>query len=157
MPEYTPEQTQENRKKWIEALRSGNYTQTRNVLQRVLPKGDDPPGYCCLGVAESLFNYANARINEEGCVQYRTSNTSGAEYFETAGLTKETKAALGLDRGGPRVLIGGNPASLIQMNDVFASSFEGIARAIESQDADWDGNPPGTEWSNTATLPEEYR
>lgn len=30
-------------KKWVEALRSGKYEQTREVL-----KGDD--GYCCLGV-----------------------------------------------------------------------------------------------------------
>ncbi len=32
-------------KKWIEALRSGKYTQTKRVLQ------DTNNGYCCLGVA----------------------------------------------------------------------------------------------------------
>ena len=35
-------------KKWIEALRSGAYSQTRGTLQ-------DKEGHCCLGVACELF------------------------------------------------------------------------------------------------------
>lgn len=33
---------------WVEALRSGNYTQTSNALR-------DNQGYCCLGVACDVF------------------------------------------------------------------------------------------------------
>lgn len=40
--------------KWLEALRSGRYTQTRGVLNRVKPEfcagGYEPAGMCCLGV-----------------------------------------------------------------------------------------------------------
>lgn len=35
-------------KKWVEALRSGKYKQTKETLQ-------DKEGYCCLGVACELF------------------------------------------------------------------------------------------------------
>lgn len=37
-----------NMRKWITALRSGKYNQTRSTLQ-------DSKGYCCLGVACDLF------------------------------------------------------------------------------------------------------
>lgn len=39
--------------KWLEALRSGKYTQTRGKLRRTAQQGNDPdriPGFCCLGV-----------------------------------------------------------------------------------------------------------
>jgi hypothetical protein len=46
----------EHLKNWIEALRSGNYKQTRFMLER---KADDaggmPPGNCCLGVAAEVI------------------------------------------------------------------------------------------------------
>jgi hypothetical protein len=41
-----------NAKKWIEALRSGEYKQTDNALH----KGD---GYCCLGVACEVYAHEN--------------------------------------------------------------------------------------------------
>lgn len=45
----------ELKKKWIDALRSGEYPQTTGKLQRTCPhiiygRTDAPPGYCCLGV-----------------------------------------------------------------------------------------------------------
>ncbi len=45
----------ENRRKWVEALRSGNYTQARARLF-----GGDPgrPEYCCLGVAAEVCGIA---------------------------------------------------------------------------------------------------
>lgn len=44
----TPEQIA-NREKWITALRSGKYGQTRGALHRKRSSGV-PVGYCCLGV-----------------------------------------------------------------------------------------------------------
>ena len=41
---FTPEQQKENRKKWLDALRSNNFKQTKSALK-------DEEGYCCLGVA----------------------------------------------------------------------------------------------------------
>jgi hypothetical protein len=41
----------ENARKWVEALRSGEYTQTQGVLR-------DESGYCCLGVACVVYETA---------------------------------------------------------------------------------------------------
>lgn len=41
-----------NRKRWIEALRSGNYKQGKNRLCTLTA---DDPYYCCLGVAYEIF------------------------------------------------------------------------------------------------------
>jgi hypothetical protein len=43
----TKKQQKENRKKWVAALRSGRYKQTKEMLR-------DKTGYCCLGVACQL-------------------------------------------------------------------------------------------------------
>lgn len=44
----TKEEQAENRKKWLEALRSGQYDQTKMRLVRV--EDDGKRSYCCLGV-----------------------------------------------------------------------------------------------------------
>lgn len=44
---YTDEEIAEHRKQWIEALRSGRFSQTREKLR-------DENGYCCLGVVCEL-------------------------------------------------------------------------------------------------------
>lgn len=35
---------------WLKALRSGDYVQTNNALQRINADEEGPAGYCCLGV-----------------------------------------------------------------------------------------------------------
>ena len=59
---------QEARKIWIDALRSGDYEQTRNNLQ-------DENGFCCLGVA-CLLAEKHAGIHlqrdEEGFIKGKT-------------------------------------------------------------------------------------
>ena len=42
------DQTVKNRRKWLRALRSGDYKQTRHQLHIIYGKNS---GYCCLGVA----------------------------------------------------------------------------------------------------------
>ena len=49
--EYTTEETKSNRKKWVEALRSGKYEQTKGTL-----KTEDK--FCCLGVACDISGLA---------------------------------------------------------------------------------------------------
>ena len=42
-------------KKWVEALRSGDYKQTKETLKGELPEGR--VGYCCLGVLAEIMGY----------------------------------------------------------------------------------------------------
>ena len=42
-------------KEWVEALRSGNYKQTKGTLKGKLPEGG--VGYCCLGVLAEIMGY----------------------------------------------------------------------------------------------------
>ena len=49
---YTSEQQKANRDKWVAALRSGEFEQTREVL--VVKDDDGKKSYCCLGVACAL-------------------------------------------------------------------------------------------------------
>lgn len=51
MTTYTREQIIENRKKWIDALRSGEYHQTQRVIQ------NSNGGMCCLGVAAKMVDH----------------------------------------------------------------------------------------------------
>jgi hypothetical protein len=52
----------ELKKRWVEALRSGDYLQTDSVLRFSDDSGDT---YCCLGVLCNLIN-PNAWVDEEG-------------------------------------------------------------------------------------------
>lgn len=45
----------ENARKWVEALRSGEFDQTCLRLHRVQPTASRPAGYCCLGVACEVY------------------------------------------------------------------------------------------------------
>lgn len=160
MPEYTPEQIQENRKRWVAALRSGKYPQTKGLLQRTVNYSDEvPAGFCCLGVAESLFNYENARVDSNGAVYYRS--TAGPMVNEDACLTLGTMDKLGLNESGPYIqLPGGKFVSLVLMNDHHKLSFAGIANAIEAQSPEWDGNPRIMDndcVSDLDEIPLEYR
>ena len=49
MNKYTPEQQAENRRIWVEALRSGKYKQATRKLR-------DDTSFCCLGVACDIFD-----------------------------------------------------------------------------------------------------
>lgn len=48
--ELSKEEKIEVYKEWIEALRSGKYKQTKNVLKTRLSLNNEECGYCCLGV-----------------------------------------------------------------------------------------------------------
>lgn len=49
----TAKEQAENRKKWVEALRSGKYKQTSDSLRN---REGDGYAFCCLGVACDLYN-----------------------------------------------------------------------------------------------------
>lgn len=55
------EEQKENRKEWVEALRSGNYEQGQEGL---FYKEGNKEKYCCLGVACSILGYQNVQLND---------------------------------------------------------------------------------------------
>lgn len=99
---------------WLEALRSGKYTQTIGTLQ-------DSKGFCCLGVACDVAEKASISVfkNGEGML-------TGGEL----GCQKAVKDWLGLtsDFGSSR---DGNASSLASVNDRYGYTFPQIAEYIE--------------------------
>jgi hypothetical protein len=113
----------EIKKRWVDALRSGKYRQTRSAL-------NDNGGYCCLGVLCELAveDGVTRRAPIDRCrngytFNEDTTNLAGAfpprAVYKWAGLPEER---LGVAVGGTETLAG--------MNDN-GDSFEKIADAIE--------------------------
>lgn len=46
---------QDIKREWVEALRSGDYAQTKDRLKRLGMGGGEQPGYCCLGVLAEVL------------------------------------------------------------------------------------------------------
>lgn len=104
MTTYSREEQAQNRVKWVEALRSGEYKQGKDQL-----RGGDR--FCCLGVA---------------------CEVSGLPYNpEDGALGDEVRDWLGLvDMWG--VLTGGTGETLTNLNDNLDYTFDQIATLIES-------------------------
>ena len=103
----TKEEYAANRKKWVEALRSGEYEQGTGQL-----RNDDC--YCCLGVAHDLFG-----------------NSSDLAMPGDSSLKRSSaRDALGLSASDG--FIGGDLTGLIQLNDIAKKTFNEIADIIES-------------------------
>ena len=49
--------TPELKKQWLEALRSGRYTQAKGYLEKIKPGTEETIGNCCLGVLCLLTGY----------------------------------------------------------------------------------------------------
>ena len=131
---WTKEQTKAHRKLWVEALRSGNYAQTRGSLKSA-------NGFCCLGVACNVYLETEApAINDKW-----VADESGAWFFyHTEGrnngvLPDVVRDWLGLRRNNGRFIdpysqYGYSPAtSLISKNDIGNENFATIADIIESE------------------------
>lgn len=114
----------ENAKKWVEALRSGEYKQARGALTR---KRNGDVSHCCLGVACDLYAKENELDIEEA---KRTSEGVVISYGGTTGyLPERVREWLGL-----RDFCGAFDAinSLASRNDSGAT-FNEIANIIESE------------------------
>lgn len=111
---YTPEQQKENRKKWVEALRSGKFEQCVGALHNGV-------GHCCLGVLCEVAGY--------------TAKKGQDSYYRYEGIIGEAalpiRAFVGLS--SPIGEYGG--ICLAELNDN-GKSFAEIADIIESE-------PPG--------------
>ena len=102
-------------KKWVKALKSGKYSQTRKRLR-------DDTGYCCLGVACDVCK----KGKWEGDEYY----IGGWSYDEN--IPNGVKKWYGID-GEPFVEVKGKKRYLVDLNDDYKWSFKKIAKAIEKK------------------------
>jgi hypothetical protein len=105
------------RKKWVDALRSGDYKQGKHYLR----SGDD--SFCCLGVLCDIMGLPTSKQDGQGPYAYESK---GGNY--TAYLSPTIIEQVGLNNVTGRINTG---ASLANMNDA-GSSFEDIAAVIEA-------------------------
>ena len=115
----------ENAEKWVAALRSGEYAQTRSWLR-------DGKGYCCLGVACDLYT------RETGKGEWKNEVDDDVFDFElgTASASRElppnVQMWLGLQGGMGIYSKYGSKSSLAAAND-YGKSFAEIVDIIESE------------------------
>lgn len=129
------------KKKWVKALRSGKYKQTRETLK-------DKHGYCCLGVLCDLAVQAgiatwevkdNNKIFQIKTMEYSSIAVEGVKIpyltasfvpkavIEWAGLEEDNINFQNTDSAD--IIIKNN--SLSSMNDDFEYSFKKIAKKID--------------------------
>ena len=107
---------QEIKKKWVDALRSGDYDQTKGCLQ-------DNNGFCCLGVLSDIHS-KETKTNWE-----KRRGTNSIYYIEKYGtLPTEVIEWSGLKDYSPMTSKG----SLVSLNDQ-GKEFPEIADIIESE------------------------
>ena len=105
---------QEWKEKWVAALRSGEYKQTRHVLRNITPENE---GFCCLGVLCDLWD--NKAWDEVKGIETRMS-FQGWE----GGIPTPVRESLGLTLS--------HVQELVHMNDYDGASFDTIAGHIEA-------------------------
>lgn len=103
----------EFKQKWIDALRSGKYTQCKSELASLTG------GYCCLGVACIVAGHRYEDLIGLGFIG--NSDEHGVKYFKT-------DLVPALIQGSS---VAGISYKLQQMNDVAEKSFNEIADYIE--------------------------
>lgn len=118
-------QTAENRRLWVEALRSGEYTQFAGYLNR-------NNKYCCLGVAcevamKNGVDLKRTRCEDTGVVDYgNETELPPGRVVEWLGLATQDGALT-----GPVQVNGRDFHVLTALNDEADYTFEQIADLIE--------------------------
>lgn len=105
---------QEWKEKWVAALRSGEYKQTRHVLRNITPENE---GFCCLGVLCDLWD--NKAWDEVKGTGTRMSFQGWEE-----GIPTPVREVVGLKLH--------HAQELVDMNDNKGRSFGEIADHIEA-------------------------
>ena len=126
--------TAANRQKWVDALRSGEYTQAKSYLTKLDMDGGIA-GHCCLGVACQLYAQEHPEFpvlpqQDERFIEYGTDGRTGH-------LPTEVQAWLGLNDDAGLLAeelvtgLGIVAGSLTALNDTASYTFEQIAEVIE--------------------------
>jgi hypothetical protein len=116
--------------KWVAALESGEYKQTRGALYRSADHDGDPAGYCCLGVLCDLA--VKEGVIDPPVVAFDKDRGMVATYAESdTFLPVKVQEWVGIDEDNPWVDFerwGREVAdNLALLNDEEEASFEEIA------------------------------
>lgn len=105
-----------NQQAWVDALRSGEYKQTKYSLQ-------DESGYCCLGVACVLADKAGIPV---------IKNDNGTILGGSLIHQPDVKAWLGLIDDSGAYITEDREEKLTVFNDLFGKRFSDLADIIEA-------------------------
>jgi hypothetical protein len=117
-------------KQWVEALRSGEYEQGREVLCR-LDNGSSK--FCCLGVLCEVARKSGLKIETK---EVETASGIILQYDTRYGfLPERVRKFAGMDSTNGRIFLKdhGGISSLAKLNDRKNLSFEEIAKIIENK------------------------
>ena len=117
---YTKEQQRENRKKWVEALRSGKYKQGTGLLF-------DGEKYCCLGVLCEVAKI-NRSFNDNGFFIYGDSEAfaSSPEAMNFVGLETESGSFWSDNSENHLTRLNDDGATFSELADIIESEPEGL-------------------------------
>lgn len=124
------------KERWLAALRSGEYKQSKNFLKHPIDGGENI-GYCCLGVLCDLYikekNNPNIiwDINLHGTHIFKSS-ISDVLIVESKALPEQLFEWAGLDEKNPAICYHDMNTSLAELNDN-GKTFEEIALVIEER------------------------
>lgn len=110
-----------NQRKWLDALRSGEYEQGYNYLQR-------DGKFCCLGVACEVFEVPKVGEASSRAVFI----ADGTAFGTTSTVPVAVKRTLGLRDLRGTFMAGSPLSSLASMNDSTKFTFSEIADIIEA-------------------------
>lgn len=118
----------EYQKKWLAALRSGEYKQCKGKLWRE-DSDTGEKSYCCLGVASELFNpdFLGMQPN----MQDKSISSAGFVSFALVDVLKLNSESGSLRKSIPKSA-GSLVSSLVGLNDEAGYSFTEIAEYIEN-------------------------
>lgn len=116
----------EIKQKWLNALRSGEYSQGRYQLR------DDCNHFCCLGVLTDLYLKETNQEWIEGQEQFAYyAPSKRGDTGEV--LTQEVIEWAGLEEHNPTIFIRTRNKQISDLNDFENLSFDEISDLIESQ------------------------
>jgi len=117
-------------RRWVNALRSGNYKQGKAALKKDFSEDGAGAEYCCLGVLCDLYSQEFG-VPWEIDIEPAQSLMGESEYLppavaQWAGLPDTTVPSVSIE--GNKMLL-----PLTAINDDFDYDFEAIAELIETQ------------------------
>lgn len=121
-----PSTIRRRRKKWLEALRSGDFLQGKNNLKK---KSKGKIRHCCLGVASEVCGLDSTLLANSDVFQF-----VDGDYKEAQFLPGAAQVWLGFASDNPRINLldsEGQATQLSALNDRGGWSFAKIADAIE--------------------------
>lgn len=127
---------------WLDALRSGEYTQVKGILEARDENGDIT-GHCCLGVLSDLYckHVEDIRVEEElhsrGYLNSVFGNKQDMDFY-SAYLHPSVRSWVGLISRDGYHTNDYNKSSKLTLENDCGKSFNDIADIIETNPTLWD-------------------